>query len=422
MTHIAGGARWRSEIENALRNSQYVIVVLSPDSIVSEWVEREFLFFSNLRRKIIPIMHRACEVPLNYVDLNYIDVQGENYSKNFNGLLRSLNVGPALSALPAPNPENRFGKWKPPVLAVIGGVILTAVLLGSRLMKGLFAPTPALPTQSAGVFSSPATEFLSHPPGSSDYVDPRGILMQLVPAGQFTMGVDAVDALAVCQLYRSDCQLLWFTDEQPPHPVELDAFYIDTYEVTNAAYKACADAGVCDSPKRLNSSTRPDYYGNPEFDNYPVIHVGWDMARTYCVTWRGGVLPTEAQWEKAARGTDDRTYPWGAGIGETLANYNYQVGDTTEVGNYPDGKSPYGLYDMAGNVWEWGADWYGDSYYQDSLMTNPTGPNHGEYRTLRGGSWSDSGDFLRVSLRGRDDPTVIVDNGFGFRCARKLNP
>ncbi len=86
VTRIAGGARWRSEIENALRNSQYVIVVLSPDSIVSEWVEREFLFSSNLRRKIIPVMYRACEVPLNYVDLNYIDVQGENYSRNFNEL------------------------------------------------------------------------------------------------------------------------------------------------------------------------------------------------------------------------------------------------------------------------------------------------------------------------------------------------
>ena len=147
VSRIAGGARWRSEIENALRNSQYVIVVLSPDSIVSEWVEREFLFSSNLKRKIIPLMYRACELPLNYVDLNYIDVQGESYAQNFDELLKVLNVGSKTSTLPASNVANPPFKWKTlPIALMGGGAILTAVLLGSLLMKGLIAPAPT-PTE-----------------------------------------------------------------------------------------------------------------------------------------------------------------------------------------------------------------------------------------------------------------------------------
>lgn len=320
------------------------------------------------------------------------------------------------------------------VVALIGlvGTIFVA-MLSSQFIENLFslgpgpsatetspAPTftPALLTESTTLVSSPAAGTHSPSQDSSDYTDPRDISMRLVSEGQFTMGVAAVDALATCLIYRDDCQLIWFTDEEPVHPVYLEAFYIDTYEVTNAAYQACVDEGVCDPPKRINSSTRPEYYGKPEFNNYPVIHVDWEMAKTYCENWRDGALPTEAQWEIAARATDDRIYPWGDDIEETFANYNYILGDTTEVGSYPDGKSPYGLHDMAGNVWEWGADWYGSSYYEDALMTNPTGPDSGQYRILRGGSWSDDGAFLRVSMRGRNEPGVIVDNGFGFRCAR----
>src|SRR5689334_13924560 len=137
---IAGGARWRTEIENALRNCQYVIVVLSPDSILSEWVEREFLFSSNLKRKIIPLMYRACELPLNYVDLNYIDVQGENYSRNFDELLKALRVSSTTPPQSVSNTGKPAFRWTTPFLALAGGGALLAIIMGPFLLRSLLTP------------------------------------------------------------------------------------------------------------------------------------------------------------------------------------------------------------------------------------------------------------------------------------------
>lgn len=148
-------------------------------------------------------------------------------------------------------------------------------------------------------------------------------------------------------------------------------------------YERCVEANVCKPPRESRSYTRTAYYGNVEFDEYPVIYVDWNMAKTYC-EWRGGRLPTEAEWEKAARGEDGRTYPWGEGIDCDKANYQSScIGDTTKVGSYLEGVSPYGVYDMAGNVWEWVTDWYDGNYYGASPSSNPQGPTFGQYRVLR---------------------------------------
>jgi formylglycine-generating enzyme required for sulfatase activity len=205
------------------------------------------------------------------------------------------------------------------------------------------------------------------------------------------------------------------SNEQPVHTVTLDAFYMDLYEVTNGMNEQCVAAGTCNPPQATSSLTRSSYYGDTSYDNYPVIRVDWNQAAGYCA-WAGGRLPTEAEWEYAARGwLQGATYPWGEWIDCSLANYNYCcVGDTSEVGSY--GANGYGLYDMAGNVWEWVADWYDSSYYSNSPADNPSGPSSGDARALRGGTWDNNGNFLRVSVRFWYSPDLWYYN-LGFRCA-----
>jgi serine/threonine protein kinase/formylglycine-generating enzyme required for sulfatase activity len=214
--------------------------------------------------------------------------------------------------------------------------------------------------------------------------------MVYVPAGEFIMGSDEGDS-----------------HERPVHTVHLDAFYVDKYEVTNAQYRACVEAGACDTPKNTT------YYDNADYAQHPVVYVTWDDADAYC-RWAGKRLPTEAEWEKAARGTDGRTYPWGEGIDCEHAQYSGCPGDILPVGSKPAGASPYGALDMAGNVYEWVADWYGE-YYSQSPARNPPGPDSGTMKVVRGGAWLVTQWNARCAYRGwygyRDDHV-------GFRCAK----
>ncbi|MFZ5879760.1 MAG: SUMF1/EgtB/PvdO family nonheme iron enzyme [Chloroflexota bacterium] len=269
-------------------------------------------------------------------------------------------------------------------------------------------PTPLQPTLTP----TPLQPTLTPTPPSvvPDFMD-NGVPMRLVPEGEFTMGSeDGMD------------------DEKPVHQVYLDAFYMDKYEVTNALYKACVDAGACTMPWWPSAADKKrfwdgwlwldDYDSDPQFDDYPVIFVDWYQAQSYC-EWRGASLPTEAQWEKAARGTDGRTYPWGNTFDWHFANL---ADAPARVGSYESGQSPYGIYDMSGNVDEWTADWYSETYYQSSPSKNPLGsasPDLYETRVVRGGSWLSSPPEVRSSYR-----LGSVSTGFGtytgFRCARSL--
>jgi formylglycine-generating enzyme required for sulfatase activity/predicted Ser/Thr protein kinase len=233
------------------------------------------------------------------------------------------------------------------------------------------------------------------------------MVMVYVPAGEFEMGSTEAGS----------------ADERPVHTVALDAFWIDRTEVTNAQYALCVGDGVCDEVDFVNDA---DFNGG----DYPVVGVSWYDAETYC-KWVDARLPTEAEWEYAARGPENRVFPWGHDFDGTKVNYcdanceddwaDETVDDgyalTAPVGSYPAGASWCGALDLAGNVWEWVADWYDGDYYERSPTHNSPGPEEGDGKVLRGGSWGDVPDCVRGADRNMGLPDSRVDY-VGFRCAR----
>lgn len=213
----------------------------------------------------------------------------------------------------------------------------------------------------------------------------------------------------------------WPTGEVPVHTITLSAYEIDKYEVTNARYANCVTAGGCSAPWTNRSNTRTSYYGDAEFANYPVIYVNWFQADEFC-KWEGKRLPTEAEWEKAARGIQDtRKFPWGDAVPDcTRANYQPScTGDTSPVDAYPSGVSPFGVMNMSGNVWEWVNDWYQGDYYYVSPAIDPQGPSTGEKRVWKGGAWYYWASYARITYRNRSYPEGF-DHSVGFRCARSV--
>ena len=242
-----------------------------------------------------------------------------------------------------------------------------------------------------------------------------GAEMALIPAGEFQMGSNN----------GAD-------DEIPVHPVYVDAFYMDVYEVTNMQFKAFVDANPQWQKDQIPSKYHSGLYlkrwsGNDYPNgkgNHPVTYVSWHAAMAYA-EWAGKRLPTEAEWEKAARGgLQGQTYPWGNTIDASQANYNKNLGGTTSVGSY--GANGYGLYDMAGNMWEWCVDVYQADFYEVSPPRNPVAGGltnqTNTSRVLRGGSWYDVAQVLRVADRYGSTPPYACGNLFGFRCARAVTP
>jgi len=287
-------------------------------------------------------------------------------------------------------------------------------------------PATATPTQietlTATAIPSTATPAASSTPAPTATPNTvkisaaDGMTQLFVPAGTVNMG---------------GLDVLLENDELPAHMVQVNAFWVDQVEVVNGMYALCVKAESCRPPANATSDNRLDYYGNFEFQDYPVIQVTWYDANAYC-QWAGRRLPTEAEWERAARGDSVHTYPWGGELpNATNSNSLNIVGDTMRVGSYPIGISPFGALDMAGNVWEWVADFYKGNYYAESPTDNPTGPADGglnHMRVIRGGSFQDDASTLRISNRGYEagpDPSVLPSDAayygrssakIGFRC------
>ncbi|HSL44989.1 MAG TPA: SUMF1/EgtB/PvdO family nonheme iron enzyme [Anaerolineales bacterium] len=278
-----------------------------------------------------------------------------------------------------------------------------------------FEVTGQLPGEMpvTGDSSSPTTGIAGAP--SSEVVAPAamedGMTMVLVPAGEFTMGSDTGEP-----------------NEGPAHTVFLDAFWIDRTEITNHMYATFLNSQGAQADLITTWIDMDDedlqvqfvdgsWQAASGYENHPMIEIKWLGAAAYC-EWRGDGtrLPSEAEWEKAARGTTDNLYAWGNEIDCSLANYDICMGSTVAVGSYPSNASPFGALDMTGNVVEWVADWYGEDYYQNSPSSNPPGPDSGEQRVLRGGSWDGHTDYeVRITHRFTEPPDDSLDDG-GFRC------
>ena len=323
-------------------------------------------------------------------------------------------------------PGNRRWIWVLAGAAILVGVAslagLSIVVINALSKQEAAAepiPAPAaqvLPTDTvAAMPSALPLEPAAPTPGSGALIQSSVDSMPLsfVPAEEFTMGAGIVDQAAG-------------PSEKPQRSVFLDAFWIDQTEVTNRMYRPCVNGGACSAPERRAE------FDNPNLIDHPVVWVDWRAAAAYCA-WAGRRLPTEAEWEKAARGGDGRTFPWGSyPIAGNLLNFadrnldedwaDLDVDDGHEysapVGSYPAGASPYGALDMAGNVWEWVSDWFDPQYYLNSVLENPTGPTSSPAGTIsvRGGSFLSTARNVRTAYRyGYSPITAAAD--LGFRCA-----
>lgn len=416
---IPTGARWDDEIEKALEACDTFMIVLSPKSIQSQNVKDEIGYAIDTGKHILPVVLEDCQVPLRVRRFQYVDFSDDSYEESLSTIKTLLGrtsepekKKKGGDQLVMESNRSRIGKDKPDegtksnsgsLIAAAGIVLIAlAVIFGQKLIIPNTGSTPSslpIPPTEMDAPISPSDIPVITPPTDTRFP----VEMVTVPKGSFIMGADNKDVM-----------------ERPAHRVDLKAYFIDKYEVTNKQYQVCVDARGCNEPVDFGSKTRPSYYGNDDFGDYPVVNVSWEMARSYC-EWRGARLPTEAEWEKAARGVDERTYPWGeGGVDCDKANYNACTGkDTSPVDKHAPGQSPYGVFDMAGNVWEWVADRYQENYYSTigANSSNPSGPDEGSERVIRGGSWFNSSKSLYTTLRNFSDPSKTY-NYVGFRCAK----
>lgn len=362
---IRAGDDWLRAIAEGIENSYAFILVATTSSLASPWVRDEVNWARQHEKRIVSALVEDVVRQRDFFPVARLQ------AVKFHDVDYQAALARLLDALPSPP----------------SGVVTPA-------------PTNASPRPKN---DTPAR--LRPSPRPSLKVNPvDGAKMLYIPAGEFTMGTDEGGPD--------------FSNARPSHKVFLDSYYIYKNDVTVAEYKKFCTATGHPMPR-----TAPPW-GWDKVD-YPMVNVTWDDASAYA-TWAGASLPTEAQWEKAARGTDGRNYPWGNDWDPSKCRCSAKTagdaGSPSPVGSYPSGASPYGVMDMAGNVWQWCSDRYDAGYYKVSPFRNPTGPSSGTFRVLRGGSWfvSNEDDF-RCAIRDDTyyfDPVFANDN-VGFRCVAR---
>lgn len=302
------------------------------------------------------------------------------------------------------------------------------------------------PTATSSPTDTPTPTITYTPTPYPDIIVVPGAWMTMISGGLFKMGASADQLAHDCALFRDGCQQEWFSASEPIHTVWVDRYYIDSHEVTNEAFARflnaiagepnCLEQTCIDTEESQIEGQTGAFTVAEGFGDHPVTGVTWYGAAAYCA-WRGGRLPTEAEWEKAAS-WDEETgkalhYPWGNSFDGERVNfcdtscdaphkntkYNDGFAETSPVASYENGISSFGIYDMAGNVWEWVSDWYDPVYYAQPARSNPTGPATGEDKVVRGGSWYDTGNFTASAIRFPSAPDN-ADRTIGFRCVVEI--
>jgi formylglycine-generating enzyme required for sulfatase activity len=380
-----------------------MVVIISPDSMASTNVEDEWQAYLDDKKPVIPILHRPTSGPDIHFQLRriqYIDFYNQPYPIALDQLQAELLIKgttlstPAASGAAQKQRSSRKALWGIGIvvaLVVFGALYL---LLNGRGNNNDPQTTPGDPTQAvaaenrstplpAGTFNRNWTQLVQ---------EFDGVKLAFVPAGCFMMGSEDEN-----------------DDAMPVHEVCLSGFWIGETEVTNEQYKVCVDDGACEPPAdRI-------YFDDQNYADYPVVFINWHQADAYA-RWNDCRLPTEAQWEYAARGPEGSIYPWGVNTPSCQqANIGGCVGNAAPVGERPAGATWVGALDMNGNVWEWVADWYGS--YPAEPQLDPTGPVSGDWRVLRGGAFNVGLTDARSVYRAKQNPLVKnPPNGFRVVC------
>ena len=399
---VPPGANWAGAVAEAIGSARVFVLIFSGAVLESEQVAREITVAANNGLTIMPVRTENVEPTGSFVyylsDRHWLDIIDGRTEEHLNTLAQTIGrvldkplQEPTTVVRPPTDQESRPAPQTAPKRSskLIAALCVLGVVVGGWMLFKMGAKRPAFAPHGNSL--APAKPIKTET-NAIDHAE-----MVWVPAGEFTMGSEDTDPDAG-------------DDQKPAHKVYVDGYWIYKNDVTMAQFKA-----FCTATKRPLPKT-------PEFgrhDDHPVVDVSWDDAAAYA-KWAGVSLPTEAQWEDAARGTDGRKFPWGNDWDPSLCAHSYSRpgdrGSTEVVGSFPKGASPYGALDMAGNVWNWCADYYDEHYYRVSPSRNPTGPVSGVSHVLRGGSWHYCKELnFRVMYRFSNVPDYTSYN-IGFRC------